>query len=64
MAVHTLRLKLKVNSEISYNLEKRFNCVNRGKKTERKEEAQEIVQKDGTVKMVHKFKKKRRFGSS
>ncbi|MCD7893662.1 MAG: hypothetical protein LUG60_08180, partial [Erysipelotrichaceae bacterium] len=29
MAVHTLRLKLKVNSEISYNLEKRFNCVNR-----------------------------------
>ncbi|MCD7950191.1 MAG: hypothetical protein LUG12_08030 [Erysipelotrichaceae bacterium] len=36
----------------------------RGKKTERREEAEEIVQKDGTVKMVHKYKKKRRFGSS
>ncbi|MCD7948849.1 MAG: hypothetical protein LUG12_01125, partial [Erysipelotrichaceae bacterium] len=38
--------------------------VKRGKKTVRKEEAEEIVQKDGTVKMIHKFKKKRRFGSS
>lgn len=38
--------------------------MKRSKKTEREEKVSEIVQKDGSVKQVKKYKKKRRFGRS
>lgn len=36
----------------------------RSGKTERQDKASDIVQKDGTVKTVHKYKRKKRFGKS
>ena len=36
----------------------------RAKKTERQEELSEVKQKDGTVKMIHKYKRKKRHGRS
>ena len=38
--------------------------LKRSKNTERQETASEVKQKDGTVKMVHKYKRKKRFGKS
>lgn len=36
----------------------------RAKKTECREEARDVIQKDGTTKRVHKYKRKKRFGKS
>ena len=36
----------------------------RAKKTERQDEVSEVISKDGTVKSVYKYKKKKRFGKS
>lgn len=42
-----------------------FKCLQRRTKTtERQDKTTDIVQKDGSIKQVHKFKKKKRFGRS